>query len=554
MITNTKKIPDVEIFQNLLLDMALERSVPDLLDNIVQRLVKLEHVALARIWQVMPGDNCYDCQRKNHCENQTHCLHLSASAGNPIGDRQNEWNRLDGPFSRNPLGFLKVGEIVLSKKPIQFKSLENGSNLPMVGWEAFKGEKNIGFIGQPILFKDEIIGVLALFTRAHPDTERLLWLRMVADHAAISVINARAFEEIETLKSQLEKENAYLHERLDDVPETGVMVGQGDSFQRIQDQINLAAPTNVSVLILGESGTGKELVAKEIHLKSKRSHRPLVRVNCAAIPRDLYESEFFGHKKGAFTGAHKEREGKFDIADGGTLFLDEIGEIPYDLQSKLLRVLQEGQYESIGGNTTKTVNVRIIAATNRDLKVAIQEKRFRQDLYYRLNVFPIELDPLRDRKEDIPPLAGHFLKIACKKLNRPELQLTQSHILKLISYEWPGNVRELQNVIERAVILASNDQLQFDFQEDKIEEQVSVLHEKTDDILSDDHTILKENEIKQLVKNNINSALAKCDGKIYGPNGAATMIGIKPTTLISRIKKMGISSNYPDQIEKRNHV
>ena len=222
------------------------------------------------------------------------------------------------------------------------------------------------------------------------------------------------------------------------------------------EQIKVVAPTPASVLLLGESGTGKELVARAIHDHSGRKGKPLVRVNCASVPKDLFESEFFGHVKGAFTGAIKDRVGRFEMANGGTLFLDEVGEIPLDLQAKLLRVLQEGQFEKLGEDKTRTVNVRLIAATNRDLHAEANAGRFRQDLYFRLSVFPIELPPLRERREDIAPLAEYFIGQSAERLGLPAPHLTREHLRQLEHYDWPGNVRELQNVIERATILCAS--------------------------------------------------------------------------------------------------
>src|SRR6267154_5581815 len=224
----------------------------------------------------------------------------------------------------------------------------------------------------------------------------------------------------------------------------------------------MVAPTDATVLIQGESGTGKELVAREIHQRSRRSQQPLIRVNCASVPRELYESEFFGHAKGAFTGAIRDRAGRFEAADDGTLFLDEVGEIPPELQSKLLRVLQEKQYERVGEEATRTINGRLLAASNRDLKAEVAAGRFRQDLYYRLNVFAIEVAPLRQHKDDIPLLAAHFLEQAARRLKVPLPKLTQAHLHQLHNYDWPGNVREMQNLIERALILAQRGPLRFD--------------------------------------------------------------------------------------------
>src|SRR5262249_50111149 len=292
------------------------------------------------------------------------------------------------------------------------------------------------------------------FSRAALDESAFEWLKTFANHAAVSIANARAFAEIERLREQLELENSYLREEVKIALAPGDIVGSSPAFQRILQQIELVAPTSASVLLLGESGTGKELIARRIHERSPRHNRPLIKVNCASIPRELFESEFFGHVKGAFTGAFRDRTGRFQAADGGTLFLDEIAEIPFELQGKLLRAIQEGQFERVGEDHTRRVDVRIVAATNRDLQQELAENRFRQDLYYRLSVFPIHLPPLRERREDIAELTTHFVAAASARLNVPAAAVTRQHLDALRQYSWPGNIRELQNVIERAVILA----------------------------------------------------------------------------------------------------
>jgi len=279
------------------------------------------------------------------------------------------------------------------------------------------------------------------------------------------VVDISARKEAEQLleaTNRLQAENMYLQEEVMEARSFGDLVGKSPALANVIRQIDLVAPTEATVLILGESGTGKELVAREIHKRSHRKDQPLIRVNCASIPKELYESEFFGHVKGAFTGAVKDRAGRFEAADGGTLFLDEVGEIPVDLQSKFLRVLQEQQYERVGEERTRKVDVRIIAATNRDLKKDVEAGHFRQDLYYRLHVFPLEMVPLRERKEDIPLLAEHLLALAAKRLNFPKPRLTKALVAKLQRYDWPGNIRELQNVIERSLIVSEQQELQFD--------------------------------------------------------------------------------------------
>jgi DNA-binding NtrC family response regulator len=350
----------------------------------------------------------------------------------------------------------------------------------------------------------------------------------------------RAFEEIERLKAQLELENDYLQEEVKEAREFGDVIGKSAALRQLLHQVETVAPTDASVLILGETGTGKELVAREIHKHSRRSNHPLIRVNCASIPRELYESEFFGHARGAFTGALKDRAGRFEAANGGTLLLDEVGEIPLELQSKFLRVLQEGQYERVGEERTRSVDVRIIAATNRDLPMEVQAGRFRQDLYYRLNVFPIEVAPLRKRKEDIPLLAAHFLERAARKLKVRPARLTQAHLVQLQGYDWPGNVRELQNRIERALILAENGVMYFDLPAGPGSTGAAAAPPAAG-VRAAAGEVLSDIEFRQRERDNVLAALNKTGWKIHGPGGTAELLGLKPTTLISRIKKFGLS-------------
>ncbi len=341
-------------------------------------------------------------------------------------------------------------------------------------------------------------------------------------------------DEINRLKQQLELENAYLNEEILEAKSYGEIIGKSPALHAILSQIELVAPTDASVLITGESGTGKELIAREIHNRSSRKKRTLIRVNCASIPKELYESEFFGHIKGAFTGAIKDRAGRFEMAQGGTLFLDEIGEIPLDLQSKLLRVLQEGTFEKVGDDRTRSVDVRIIAATNRNLKEDALAGKFRQDLFYRLNVFPIESPPLRERMEDLPALAAHFLKSATKKMKIAEPRITQANLKNLQNYDWPGNIRELQNVLDRAAILSKGGKLQINLPTNsprKINSPTQELNKER---------IYTDEEMKEKEKQNLVCALKQCEGKVTGPNGAAELLNMNPTTVYSRIKKLNI--------------
>ncbi len=526
-------------FKCLVLDIAQQRTLDELLKLIVNRIASRPEVALSRIWLKRPGDICGSCRMREQCADQSTCLHLVASAGSSVVNPDEQWNGLNGNFRRFPLGSMKVGHIGGTGEPVIIPEVKDEESwIARKDWAQQEGIH--GFYGQPIKYQDNILGVLAVFTRAPITEDAPTWLRMVADHVGVAIANTNAFEEIEHLQEQLKLENTFLREEVLEAQAFGDIVGQSPALQTMIRQIELVAPTDASVLILGESGTGKELVAREIHKRGLRKDKPLIKVNCASIPRELYESEFFGHVKGAFTGALRDRPGRFEAADGGTLFLDEVGEIPLDLQSKLLRVLQENQYERVGDERTRQVDVRVVAATNRDLKKEVEAGRFRQDLYYRLNVFPLEVAPLRERKEDIPLLATNFLELTGKKMNCSDPpRLTQAHVIDLQKYDWPGNIRELQNVIERAVITSRCSTLQFGLPKVSEPARPSLLKGKKS--LNPGQTeILTEDEMRDLERENIRRALEKVSWKVYGDDGAAAVLRIKPTTLVSRMQKMGL--------------
>jgi len=334
----------------------------------------------------------------------------------------------------------------------------------------------------------------------------------------------KANDELARLRQKLEQENNYLRQEV----EFGIdeMIGQSRVLRDIEGQVEKIGKSNASVLIEGETGTGKELVARAIHEKSDRSHKTFVKVNCASIPKELFESEFFGHVKGAFTGAFQERLGRFQLADSGTLFLDEVSEIPLELQSKLLRVLQEGCFERVGEDKTRKVDVRVIAASNRNFDEEMRQGRFRKDLYYRLAVALVFIPPLRERKEDIPLLASHFWEKFTKALARPlEKPLTPDNLKQLQNYDWPGNIRELQNVIERALVISSGENISFDLKNKNIAAVA---------------TVIPDEQRKAQEKENVLAALEKCCWKVYGPKGAAELLGVQPATLAYRIKKMGL--------------
>jgi DNA-binding NtrC family response regulator len=316
------------------------------------------------------------------------------------------------------------------------------------------------------------------------------------------------------------------------------IVGKSMALRQVLREVDLVAPSDASVLILGETGTGKELIAGAIHQRSRRSDKPLVRVNCTSIPKELFESEFFGHAKGAFTGAIRDRAGRFEAANGGMLFLDEVGEIPLELQAKLLRVLQEKSYERVGEDRTRHADVRIVAATNRDLQREVAAGRFRQDFYYRLNVFPLTVAPLRDRKEDIPLLATHFIDLSVKEFGCARPILTRLGVEILQKHDWPGNIRELRNVIERAVILAQGGPIAFEVPGNGAAMDLPALKQTSNE--REAARFLTEAEIRRRECENIFAVLQKTGWKIKGADGAARLLGVKPTTLISRIKRMGL--------------
>ena len=341
---------------------------------------------------------------------------------------------------------------------------------------------------------------------------------------------------MEQQKARLEAQNAYLLDEIRTEQNFGDIIGGSSGLRKVMQQVQLVAPTDATVLITGESGTGKELVARAIHDRSARSGRTLVKLNCAAVTESLFESEFFGHVKGAFTGALKDKPGRFELADGGTLFLDEIGEVPLAMQAKLLRVLQEQELERIGDTRTRKVNVRVIAATNRDLAKEIDEGRFREDLLYRLSVFPIEVSPLRERREDIAPLAAHFIKQSARRLNRPEPQISKTALDQLSSYDWPGNVRQLQNAIERSIILWQEGPLTFDVTASRTTRNPAEHAEPPAK-----QAPLTREELKRQERDAIAAAVKQTNGKLSGPGGAAELLGMKPTTLASRISALGLN-------------
>jgi len=363
-----------------------------------------------------------------------------------------------------------------------------------------------------------------------------------------------ALAEVEALKSRLQQENRYLKQEISETANLGDIIGTSPPLQSALRKVAAVAPTDSTVLIHGETGTGKELIARALHAQSSRRDKPMIKLNCSAISAGLVESELFGHVKGAFTGATDKRLGRFELADGGTLFLDEISELPRETQAKLLRVLQEQEFEPVGSSKTLKVDVRVIAATNRDLPKDVQAGRFRSDLFYRLNVFPIDLPPLRDRREDIAPLATHFMHRMARKLGKPLERIAPLTVEKLDAYSWPGNIRDLQNTIERAAVLATGNELAVDWD---LGPSVSTAGANgaasmAASQLSEVPDQRETQSLESIEREHIIAMLRKSYGVVEGPNGAAQVLGMNPSTVRFRMKKLGISkADYLDDPSSR---
>jgi formate hydrogenlyase transcriptional activator len=380
----------------------------------------------------------------------------------------------------------------------------------------------------PLLYQNRVLGAMSIASRTeaafNKDDGELLM--QIAGQIAIAVENALAYREIESLKNKLASEKLYLEDEIRTEHNFEELIGSSRVFKRILKQIETVAPTDSAVLIRGETGTGKELIARAIHSLSGRRERTLVKLNCAAIPTGLLESELFGHEKGAFTGAIAQRIGRFELAHRGTLFLDEVGDIPLELQPKLLRVLQEQEFERLGSARTQQVDVRLIAATNCDLEQMVAERKYRSDLFYRLNVFPITIPPLRERAEDIPVLARFFTQKYARRMKKRIESIPAEAMSALTAYHWPGNVRELEHFIERAVVLTQGADLEVSLAELKPPASAAPANTSTLEAAEREHIL---------------RALEETDWVIGGPNGAAARLGMKRTTLQSRMQKLGLS-------------
>jgi formate hydrogenlyase transcriptional activator len=378
----------------------------------------------------------------------------------------------------------------------------------------------------PLISRERVLGVLALASREENafDPEAAAFLSQVAQQVAIGVENALAYGEIADLKDKLAQEKLYLEDEIRGEMDFEGIVGQSSALRHVLNLVETVAPSDSTVLLLGETGTGKELIARAIHERSRRKERTFVKLNCAAIPTGLLESELFGHERGAFTGAIAQKIGRLELADQGSLFLDEVGDIPVEIQPKLLRALQEREFERLGSNRTKKVDVRLVAATNRDLEQMMENREFRSDLYYRLNVFPIRIPPLRERPEDIPLLVRYFTQKYGRLMNKQIESIPAAAMRKLSSWPWPGNIRELENFIERSVILTHGPSLQA----------------PTAELSNNGKTTPVAGTREAGERNEMVRILKITNGRVAGPDGAAARMGLKRTTLIARMKKLGV--------------
>jgi transcriptional regulator with GAF, ATPase, and Fis domain len=532
-------------FRELLLELAQQRSLQDLLPLITRRLAEHEDVALARLWLLEPADQCASCPNQGICADRTRCLHLAASAGRSREDASLVHQKLDGAFRRIPVGAFKVGQVAATRALLVVSDPAHDPQIRHRAW--IEAEKIVGFAGLPLSCQGELLGVLGVFVRTALSPAALDVMHILANHAAAAIVTARAFARAEQMSHKLAIENQLLRRS---VAADGFedLVGHSPALLAMIREIEAVAPTDASVLVQGESGTGKELVARALHLRSRREGRPFIEVNCAAIPRELCESELFGHVRDAFSGAGRDRTGRFEAASGGTLFLDEVGELPLGVQGKLLRVLQEGTFARVGEGRTRHADVRLIAGSNRDLLADVESGRFRQDLYYRLAVYPIRVPPLRARKEDLPDLAAHLLVRICRRMHRPLLSLSPEQLLVLARHHWPGNVRELRDVLERAVIAHQDDQhagrlpLSLGTEHTPPRRSVVTAASGLEGLSPHDPThalvVLSDAEMRRRERQNLRAALEHCHGKIYGEDGAAALLGLKPTTLASRLKRL----------------
>jgi transcriptional regulator with GAF, ATPase, and Fis domain len=521
--------PRLETLRAVTRHMATADHLDTVLQSIVSGLVERADGLFSRLFLYLDDHECDVCRERIDAGAQVatdqRSLHLLATAGpsrNPNGPRHRV--PLDGPRL--------ASEVMRTGTPLYLpdvRSDERAMRDPVIS-ELVRERGAVGMAGYPLDFRGERLGVVGYVSRNTISKEAFDMLGIFADQAAMAIKNAFLFRELDRYKERLQVENAYLAEEIRAERGFEEVVGASPALRAVIRQVKQVAPVDSTVLLTGETGTGKELIARAIHGLSPRSGRPLIKMNCGAIPHGLVESELFGHERGAFTGALQRRIGRFELADKGTLFMDEVGELPLDTQIKLLRVLQEHELERVGGTRQIKVDVRLVAATNRDLDAEVSAGRFRSDLFFRLNVFPIHIPPLRERPDDIPILVRHFLRHFQRKLGKPLHTVTTASLSELQRYSWPGNIRELQNVVERACVLARSPTV----------DVADALRMSGDEAAHREEPILTLEEAERAL---VRRALAATNGKVHGVGGAAELLGLNGNTLRSRMQKLGIGKH-----------
>jgi transcriptional regulator with GAF, ATPase, and Fis domain len=523
----------LEMLRRVTRDMAVTPELPVLLNSIAASIAEHTGAVMVRVFLYQTEEECEVCRARGAASNGeglgTRHLHLRADAAS-IGDIFGVDHLLPIDTPAPPSMVARTRQPFLTNDLL--RDGPGVAHVPPALLARYR-ENGITAAGaRPVEFRGELMGVIGMLSQRPFDPDEFELLGIFADQAGMAIKSAHLFTQLEQYRERLEVENAYLQQEIKSERGFEEIVGRSPELRSVLRKVKQVAEVETTVLLTGETGTGKELIARAIHSLSPRKDRAMIKINCGAIPHGVVESELFGHERGAFTGALQRRIGRFELADKGTLFMDEAGELPLDTQVKLLRVLQEQEFERLGGVRPIKVDVRMVAATNRDLDVAVAEGRFRADLYYRLNVFPIRVPPLRERVEDIPLLVRFFLDHFQRKLAKPLRGVTPASMRRLMEYSWPGNIRELQNVMERAAVLASGTIV-----------DVSAAFGVTDrpapgaiPVVDDRIVTLDEHERQQ-----IRRALAEADGKIHGRGGAAEMLGINASTLRSRMEKHGIA-------------
>ena len=510
-----------------------------ILDSITRELVEQADMAISVVWLYTTDDRCPVCRASGQVavDGGTPCLHAGAQFGQQGPEAERRHHRV-------PSGYGLPGRVLVSRKAILVRDLDqllpryraDRTSVPELGGDGGEPDQELQWAldlgirsgaAYPLFVQgDELVGVLGALARRNIDDEEFAHLGIVAQQAAMSIRSAQLLDENTRFRDRLLVENAYLQEEIRNEQGFSDIIGKSGPLKALLQEIKQVAGTDSTVLLLGETGTGKELVARAIHQLSSRRDRPLIKVNCGAIAPGLVDSELFGHERGAFTGALHRRVGRFELANNGSLFLDEVGELPPETQTRLLRVMQEQEFERVGGSQAIRVDVRLIAATNRDLEAEVAAGRFRADLYYRLNVFPARLPPLRERKEDIPHLVKHFIAHYQRKLGKPIEGVSKEGLDRLQRYSWPGNIRELQNVVERACVLAHGPVITI---------PASIAEAPAGEIAAKGIATLEDAE-----RAHIRRALDASRGTIHGSRGAAVLLGINPSTLRSRMEKLGL--------------